>query len=153
MSKPDWADIQFDMNKSDSDDDYDEDEKRRQEEAARQAEIQRQNRENEIQRQPFTSLGIDPAAPVDATGLDADIQRHFAEQERQQQEERQRIQGVQRQAMLANLLPGNEGRYTVDAQGIVYDRGRRINGGKIQRKTRRRTRKSKKSKKSRRYRK
>lgn len=31
MSKPDWADIQFDMNKSDSDDDYDEDEKRRQE--------------------------------------------------------------------------------------------------------------------------
>jgi hypothetical protein len=60
----------------------------------------------------------------------------------------QRIQELQSQAAIANLLPGNEGRYTVDAQGIVYDRGRRLNGGKIRRKTRRRTRKSKKSKKS-----
>jgi hypothetical protein len=75
--------------------------------------------------------------------------------QQQQQEERKRIQELQSQAAIANLLPGNEGRYTVDAQGIVYDRGRRMNGGKRRRRTRksRKSKKSKKSKKSRRHRK
>ena len=133
---------------SDDEDDDDEDEQRRQaeeEEAQRQAEeAERQNRLLEIQRKMFTDVGIDPSAPIDGVGLEADIQRQLAEQE----EEHQRIQELQSQAAIANLLPGNEGRYTVDAQGIVYDQGKRINGGKRRRKTRRRTRKSKKSKKS-----
>ena len=153
MSNPDWADMKFN---SDDEDDDDEDEQRRQaeeEEAQRQAEeAERQNRLLEIQRKMFTDVGIDPSAPIDGVGLEADIQRQLAEQ----QQERERIQSLRRQAELANLLPGNQGRFTVDDQGIKYDRGRRMNGGKRRRKTRRRTRKSrksKKSKKSRRYRK
>jgi hypothetical protein len=152
MSKPDWADMKFNLNNSDDDDDDDEQQRqaeeeeaqRQAEEAQRQAEeAERQNRLLEIQRQMFTSTGIDPTAGIDEAELEPDIQQELAEQQ-----ERQRIQKLQGQAMLANLKPGNEGRYTVDAQGIVYDRGKRINGGKRRRKTRRRTRKSKKSKKS-----
>ena len=146
MSKPDWADMKFNLNNSDDDDDDDDEQQRQaeEEEAQRQAEeAARQNRLIEIQREMFTRAGVNPAAPVDEAELEPDIQQELAEQQ-----ERQRIQKLQGQAMLANLKPGNEGRYTVDAQGIVYDRGRRINGGKRRRKTRRRTRKSKKSKKS-----
>ncbi len=154
MSNPDWANMKFDMNNSDSDDE-DEDEQRRQaEEAQRQAEEEEAQRqaEEEAQRKMFTDVGIDPSAPIDGVGLEADIQRQLAEQ----QQELERIQSLRRQAELANLLPGNQGRFTVDDQGIKYDRGRKMNGGKRRRKTRRRTRKSrksKKSKKSRRYRK
>jgi hypothetical protein len=160
MSNPDWANMKFNMNNSDDEDDDDEDEQRQQAEAAqrqaeaaqRQAEAARQNRLIEIQRKMFTDVGIDPNAQIDETGLEPDIQRELGEQ----QQERQRIQDLQRQATIANLLPGNKGRFTVDNQGIKYDRGKRMNGGKRRRKTRRRTRKSKKSKKSkksRRYRK
>jgi hypothetical protein len=146
MSNPDWANMKFNMNNSDDDDDDDEDEQQRQaEEAERQAEeAQRQAAEVEAQRRMFASAGIDPKADID----EAELEPHIQQELQQQQEERERIQGLQRQAAIANLLPGNEGRYTVDAQGIVYDRGKRINGGKRRRKTRRRTRKSKKSKKS-----
>ena len=105
---------------------------------------QRQAAEVAAQRKMFEDADVDPNAPIDGAELEPDIQREL----QQQQEERERIQGLQRQAAIANLLPGNEGRYTVDAQGIVYDQGKRINGGKRRRKTRRRTRKSKKSKKS-----
>jgi hypothetical protein len=165
MSNPDWANMKFNMNNSDSDD---EDEQRRQaeeeaqrqaeEEAQRQAEVARQNRLLEIQRKMFTDVGIDPSAPYDTPELDAELQARAEQeqQEQQEQQEHQRIQILRRQAELANLLPGNQGRFTVDDQGIKYDRGRRMNGGKRRRKTRRRTRKSrksKKSKKSRRYRK
>ena len=155
-----WENMNFNLNNSDDEDD-DEDEHRRQaeeaqrqaEEAQRQAEeAGRQAAEVAAQRKMFADVGVDPNADIDEVGLEADIQRQLAEQE----EERQRIQELQSQAAIANLLPGNEGRYTVDSQGIVYDRGNRINGGKRRRKTRRRTRKSKKSKKSkksRRYRK
>ena len=148
-----WENMNFNLNNSDDEDD-DEDEHRRQaEEAQRQAEeAGRQAAEVAAQRQMFADVGVDPNAPIDAAGLEPDIQREL----QQQQEERQRIQQLQSQAAIANLLPGNENRYTVDSQGIVYDRGNRINGGKRRRKTRRRTRKSKKSKKSkksRRYRK
>ena len=154
MSNPDWANMKFNMNNSDDDDDDDEDEHRRQaEEAQRQAEeAGRQAAEVAAQRKMFADVGVDPNAPIDGAELEPDIQREL----QQQQEERQRIQQLQSQAAIANLLPGNENRYTVDSQGIVYDRGNRINGGKRRRKTRRRTRKSKKSKKSkksRRYRK
>ena len=145
MSNPDWSKMKFDLNNSDDDDD-DDDEQRRQEEAQRQA------AEVAAQRQMFAHVGVDPNAPIDAVGLEPDIQRELGEQ----QQERQRIQDLQRQATIANLLPGNKGRFTVDNQGIKYDRGKRMNGGKRRRKTRRRTRKSKKSKKSkksRRYRK
>ena len=105
--------------------------------------------EREREEKIFKYVGVDPNAPIDSQ----DIDKYIQEKAQQQEQERQRIQVVQRQAILANLKPGNEGRYTVDAQGIIYDRGRRKNGGKIRRKTRRRTRKSKKSKKSRRHRK
>ena len=150
MSNPDWANMKFNMNNSDDEDD-DEDEQRRQEEEA-QRQAARQAAEVAAQRQMFADVGVDPNAPIDAAGLEPDIQREL----QQQQEERQRIQQLQSQAAIANLLPGNENRYTVDSQGIVYDRGNRKYGGKRRRKTRRRTRKSKKSKKSkksRRYRK
>jgi hypothetical protein len=144
MSNPDWANMEFNLNNSDDEDD-DEDEQRRQAEEAearRQAEeAGRQAAEVAAQRKMFEDVGIDPGADIDEAGLEPHIQRELAE-------ERQRIQQLQNQASIANLLPGNEGRYTVDAQGIVYDRGKRINGGKRRRKTRRRTRKSKKSKKS-----
>ena len=145
MSKPpDWANMKF-MGYEDYDDE-DEDQQRRQaEEAQRQAEeAARQNRLIEIQREMFTRAGVNPAAPVDKAGLEPHIQQAL---QQQQQEERKRIQELQSQAAIANLLPGNEGRFTVDAQGIKYDRGRRMNGGK----TRRRTKKSKKSKKSKKF--
>ena len=140
-----WENMNFNLNNSDDEDD-DEDEHRRQaEEAQRQAEeAGRQAAEVAAQRKMFADVGVDPNAPIDGAELEPDIQREL----QQQQEERQRIQELQSQAAIANLLPGNEGRYTVDAQGIVYDQGKRINGGKRRRKTRRRTRKSKKSKKS-----
>jgi hypothetical protein len=151
MSNPDWANMEFNLNNSDDDD---EDEQRRQAEEAearRQAEEAEARRQAEeagrqaaevaAQRQMFASAGIDPNAGIDEAGLEDGIQQEL-------EQERQRIQKLQSQASIANLLPGNEGRYTVDAQGIVYDRGKRINGGKRRRKTRRRTRKSKKSKKS-----
>ena len=143
-----WENMKFNLNNSDDEED-DEDEQRRQAEAQRQAEeAGRQAAEVAAQRQMFADVGVDPTAPIDEAGLEPHIQRELAEK-------RQRIQELQRQAMLANLKPGNKNRYTVDAQGFVYDRGKRINGGKRRRKTRRRTKKfkkSKKSKKSRRYR-
>ena len=145
MSNPDWANMKFNMNNSDDDDDDEDEQQRQAEEAQRQAEeAQRQAAEEAAQRKMFEDADVDPAADIDEAGLEPHIQREL----QQQQEERERIQGLQRQAAIANLLPGNENRYTVDAQGIVYDHGRRINGGKRRRKTRRRTRKSKKSKKS-----
>ena len=145
MSNPDWANMKFNMNNSDDDDDDEDEQQRQAEEAQRQAEeAQRQAAEEAAQRKMFEDADVDPAADIDEAELEPHIQREL----QQQQEERERIQGLQRQAAIANLLPGNEGRYTVDAQGIVYDQGKRINGGKRRRKTRRRTRKSKKSKKS-----
>ena len=137
MSNPDWSKMKFNLNNSDDEDDEDE-QQRQAEEAQRQAQRQA---EEEAQRKMFADVGVDPTADIDEAGLEPHIQQSL-------QQERQRIQELQRQAAIANLLPGNENRYTVDAQGIVYDRGNRINGGKRRRKTRRRTRKSKKSKKS-----
>ena len=150
MSNPDWANMKFNMNNSDDDDDDEDEQQRQAEEAQRQAEeAQRQAAEEAAQRKMFEDADVDPAADIDEAELEPHIQREL----QQQQEERERIQGLQRQAAIANLLPGNEGRYTVDAQGIIYDRGKRKNGGKKRRKTRRRTRKSKKSKKSKKSRK
>ena len=153
MSNPDWSKMKFDLNNSDDEDDDEDEQQRQAEEAQRQAEeAQRQAAEEAAQRKMFEDADVDPAADIDEAVLEPHIQREL----QQQQEERERIQGLQRQAAIANLLPGNEGRYTVDAQGNIYDRGKRRNGGKRRRKTRRRTRKSKKSKKSkksRRYRK
>jgi hypothetical protein len=148
-----WENMKFNLNNSDDEEDDEDEQRRQEEEARRQAEeAGRQAAEVAAQRKMFADVGVDPNAPIDGAELEPDIQREL----QQQQEERQRIQELQSQAAIANMLPGNENRYTVDSQGIVYDRGNRINGGKRRRKTRRRTRKSKKSKKSkksRRYRK
>jgi len=59
------------------------------------------------------------------------------------------IRQLQQQAETMNATPGNEGRYTVDEYGNIYEYGKKINGGK-RRRTRRRSKKSKKRKTKRR---